>query len=785
MYAWRFAAPGPNEVEIVGLYDLRLVALSVVIAIAGALAMLRAVERFGAAETRSLRRIWAVSGAAAMGFGIWAMHFTGMIALMLPLPMEYNIGVTAASLVPAVLGSLAAVYVLGAPTLSSWHIHRGAVLLGGSIGTMHYAGMEAMRFEGTLHYDPGLFALSVAAAYALALLALRIRPVLNVGSRHRSLRDLASAVLLGGAVAAMHYTAMAAASFHATAATRSEHSHTPPFVIEGVIFGTVLILGVVWIASLVDRRLAAVGTSLRRSEALNRAVITAMPDAHLLADSNGRVLSINPAAAAMFGYAADEIVGTDVSVLVPDPQTPNHPSHLGRFLTTSASRALGKPLRGLSAVRKDGAVFPIELMFTDFEIDGERFFSGMVRDLSEYAATMATTKRLMAATDQAPDGIAILDPAMRVTYANPKFFALTGSRADEGLGHMLDDFAWKRADLTKLAEMHAQLRAGRVWRGTIVSTHSDGSPLHEAITTAPVVTDGRVGCYIHVRRDITEKIRMEQQLRHAQKLESIGQLSAGIAHELNTPSQFVRDNIVFLKDGYRQLVTLIETASNPGVAGDRAALAAAIEAADLDYLREEIPRAIEQSIEGMNRITNIVRAMKEFSHQGKEKTPADLNRAIESTITVATSEWKYVADVELDLDPMLPPVPCLLDEFNQAVLNIVVNAAHAIAETIDAREGRKGKIRVATRTVDEYVELRIADTGTGMTPEVKARIFEPFFTTKEIGRGTGQGLSIAYAVIVEKHKGSIGVETELGKGSCFVIRMPLSGAEPRRASAAA
>jgi PAS domain S-box-containing protein len=785
MYAWRFAAPGPNEIEIVGLYDLRLVALSVVIAIAGALAMLRAVERFGATETRSLRRIWAISGAAAMGFGIWAMHFSGMIALMLPLPMEYNVSLTAASLVPAVLGSLAAVYVLGAPTLSSWHIHRGAVLLGGSIGTMHYTGMEAMRFQGTLHYDPGLFALSVAAAYALALLALRIRPVLNVGPRHRSLRDLASAVLLGGAVAAMHYTAMAAASFHATAATRSEYSHTPPFVIEGVIFGMVLILGVVWIASLVDRRLAAVGTSLRRSEALNRAVITAMPDAHLLADASGRILSINPAAATMFGHTADELIGANVGKLVPEPHRQNHQSYVDRFLTTRVPRVLGKAVRGLSAVRKDGALFPIELMITDFEIGGEHFFSGMVRDLSEYAATMATTKRLMAATDQAADGIAILDPAMRVTYANPKFLALTGSTAEEALGRALDDFAWKRTNLSTLTEMHAELRAGRAWRGTVASTRPDGSPLQEAITTAPVVTDGHIGCYVHVRRDITEQMLMEQQLRHAQKLESIGQLSAGIAHELNTPSQFVRDNIVFLKDGYRQLVTLIETASNPLVAGDRAALAAAIETADLDYLREEIPRAIEQSIEGMNRITKIVRAMKEFSHQGKEKTPSDLNRAIESTITVATNEWKYVADVELDLDPMLPPVPCLLDEFNQAVLNIVVNAAHAIGETVDAKEGRKGKIRIATRTVGECAELRIADTGTGMTPETEARIFVPFFTTKEVGRGTGQGLSIAYAVIVEKHKGSISVETELGKGSCFVIRLPLSGAEQRRASAAA
>jgi PAS domain S-box-containing protein len=397
---------------------------------------------------------------------------------------------------------------------------------------------------------------------------------------------------------------------------------------------------------------------------------------------------------------------------------------------------------------------------------------------------MENTKRLMAAIDQAAEAIVIVDPDIRVLYANPIFWTQTGTNALESIGRPLDEFAWNPADPQSFLEMLAHVRVGKKWSGRLSSTLPDGSLIHESITTTPVVTNGKITCYIQVRRNTTDQVLMEQQLRHAQKLESIGQLSAGIAHELNTPSQFVRDNIIFLKDAYEQVLTLIETIRTAAPGTESAAFQSAAKTADLDYLREEIPRAIEQSIDGMGRITTIVRAMKEFSHQGREKTPSDLNHAIESTITVATNEWKYVADVTFDLDPSLPHVPCVLDEFNQVILNVVVNAAHAIADVVEHKKGEKGTISVSTRQIDNFVEVRIADTGTGMPAEVKARIFEPFFTTKEVGRGTGQGLSIAYAIVVEKHGGSLDVETSVGKGSCFVIRLPLGSSDDQTSVAA-
>ncbi len=196
--------------------------------------------------------------------------------------------------------------------------------------------------------------------------------------------------------------------------------------------------------------------------------------------------------------------------------------------------------------------------------------------------------------------------------------------------------------------------------------------------------------------------------------------------------------------------------------------------AEIEYLDEEIPRAIEQSLNGIDRVRKIIQSMKEFSHPGVEGMgQVDLNRAIESTITVATNEWKYVAEMETDFGPELPPVPCLPGELNQVVLNLIVNAAHAIADVVGEGEKGKGTITISTRRDGEFVEIRIADTGTGIPEQTRAKIFDPFFTTKEAGKGTGQGLSMAQAVVVKKHGGTLDFETEIGKGTTFIIRMPL------------
>ena len=276
--------------------------------------------------------------------------------------------------------------------------------------------------------------------------------------------------------------------------------------------------------------------------------------------------------------------------------------------------------------------------------------------------------------------------------------------------------------------------------------------------------------------DTTQRNVLESQLRQAQKLESVGQLAAGIAHEINTPTQYIGDNVRFLKDAFQELKGVLANYERlVAAANSNSPAPAQVSAAapDVSYLLEEIPKAIEQTLEGVTRVSTLVGAMKEFSHPGtKEKTLLDLNHAIESTITVARNEWKYVADMETDFDSSLPLVSCRPGEFNQVILNLIVNAAHAIAEIVQKGVFEKGTIKVQTRNCPEWCEIRIQDTGSGIPEKVRAHIFDPFFTTKEIGKGTGQGLAIARSVVVDKHGGTIHFETQEGTGTTFIIRLP-------------
>ncbi len=279
------------------------------------------------------------------------------------------------------------------------------------------------------------------------------------------------------------------------------------------------------------------------------------------------------------------------------------------------------------------------------------------------------------------------------------------------------------------------------------------------------------------------------QLLQSEKMASIGQLAAGIAHEINTPTQYVGDNTHFLQDSFNDINQLLEKygsllkAIKAGAETDNLVkeAEAALEEADIDYITEEIPKAIQQSLEGLDRVTHIVRAMKEFSHPGTEEKKAnDINKAIKNTITITQNEWRHIADMVTDFDSTMPPVPCLPGEFNQVILNMIMNAAHAIADFVGKNPGKKGTIAVSTRNDDHWAEIRIRDTGSGIPERVRSKIFDPFFTTKEVGRGTGQGLAISRSVVVDKHGGTINFETEMGKGTTFIIRLPIGNEQAQR-----
>ncbi len=269
--------------------------------------------------------------------------------------------------------------------------------------------------------------------------------------------------------------------------------------------------------------------------------------------------------------------------------------------------------------------------------------------------------------------------------------------------------------------------------------------------------------------------QLEKELLQAQKLESLGTLASGIAHEINTPVQFIGDNLHFLADALRELLDLCkhepEERRPAAIKGSRNSSDGA---SDLNYFETEVPDAISQSIEGIDRISEIVSAVREFSHPGtREKTEVELQRAIESTITIARNQWKYIAELDTEFDPEAKTAYCVPGEFNQVIVNLIVNAAEAIG---DVENGGQGHIKVSTAAVEDGVEIRVADNGCGIPAEVQPNIFDPFFTTKDVGKGTGQGLSLVHSIVVQKHGGRIRFETAPETGTTFIVFLP-HGAE--------
>jgi len=412
---------------------------------------------------------------------------------------------------------------------------------------------------------------------------------------------------------------------------------------------------------------------------------------------------------------------------------------------------------------------------------------GIFSDITQRKLEEEAKARLAIVVEQAAEMIAITDTDGVIEYTNPAFERVTGYSREEAVGQNLCTLLGGNQDKDFHRKIWETLWSGQVWTGRCTNQKKDGSFYEEEVTISPVRdSSGIMISYVSVGRDVSQEVLLEMQLRQAQKLEAIGQLAAGIAHEINTPTQYVGDNIRFLKDSFADLTSILrehekvlaELKTTNQLPDLVKKVEEAVEGADLEYLLEEVPQAVKQSIEGVERVAKIVRAMKEFSHPGsEEKTPLDLNKAIESTITVARNEWKYVADMNMDFDPSLPLVPCLPGEFNQVILNMVVNSAHAIEGVLGDNPQKKGTITISTRRDGNHAEIRISDTGGGIPEEIKSRIFEPFFTTKEVGKGTGQGLAISHNVIVEKHGGTITLETEEGEGSTFIIRLPITEEE--------
>jgi PAS domain S-box-containing protein len=408
------------------------------------------------------------------------------------------------------------------------------------------------------------------------------------------------------------------------------------------------------------------------------------------------------------------------------------------------------------------------------------------REITERKHNEEALRKLSLAVEQSPVTIVITDLDGNITYVNRRFTESSGYTFEEVRGKNPRILKSGYTSQAEYKEMWEAVTHGREWRGEFHNLRKDGELLWETVVISPIKdVSGNPTHFLAFKEDVTERKKMELQMQQAQKLEAIGQLAAGIAHEINTPIQFIGDNIRFVQDAWisfdpaismlqplRQ--SLSQNGCRPDLVGQIGGLLATL---DLEYLSKDIPQALSQSLDGIARVAKIVLAMKEFSHPGSdEKLPADLNKAILTTLTVARNEWKYVSEVETILADDLAPVPCHVGEISQVILNLIVNSAHAISQVVGDGSGGLGKITIQSRQENGCALISIHDTGTGIAPEIQSKIFEPFFTTKGVGKGTGQGLTIAHNTIVKKHGGRLWFESELNKGTTFYIQLPMAGA---------
>lgn len=618
----------------------------------------------------------------------------------------------------------------------------GAMVLGVGIWDMHFLGMLAFELPVAVSYDVSWTLLSLApailgAAAALQLLSRRSHSLLRL--------NLAGA-LLGSGIGAMHYVGMAA-----MIAPLEMRLSFPLFLLSilvAVLLATSALYGEVRFAKSVGPPAPGRAGEGLASREIRRA-----------------------AGAVILGLAVSGMhyTGMAAAVYLPAPA--------GFDPAALASGIRPEPLAWLVTIGT-GAVLCAAVL--------SAIVDRRIQDVSHGLRDSERRMRLFLAN--VAEGIVSTSADGIITSLNPGATRILGYRPHEMLGKHIGSFIPALAGAGFPGMLAARSESSAVPAIELDARHATKGRVPVSLTLVDYAVSGQ-RTITGVFRDLSEERRLRSQLQQTRKMEAVGQLASGIAHEINTPTQFVGDNIGFLGDGFEDLRRALDAHARLLVAARRSGVLkevvdgveAALGELDVGYLEAEIPVALEQSRQGLERIASIVDAMKSFAHPGTDaKRLFDLNRAVRNTIMIARNEWEPVAEIELDLAEGLAPIPGYEAEINQVLLGLILNSAQAIAgqERSETQSPALGRILVSTRRVADTVILELVDDGPGMSEAVRQQAFEPFFSTKEVGQGTGQGLAVAWSIVVDKHHGSIELESAEGEGARFRLRLPIGEVEP-------
>jgi PAS domain S-box-containing protein len=738
---------------LVGFYDYRLVALSVLIAVLAAYAALDLAGRVTNAQ-RGARVRWLNCGAMAMGVGVWAMHYVGMEAFHLPVPVMYDWPTVLLSLFASVLASGVALFTVSRTTISSRRMTIGAVFMGCGIAAMHYIGMEAMRLPAMCVYSPSLVLLSIVLAIAISFVALHQTFHFRETSASGGWRKIISALLLGLAIPIMHYVGMAAVHYQPAPSLIDRYAVSVDSLgLACITVITFVILGLVFVSSSIDRRLYAQSQELEKSRSQLQMIFDNMSEGILVLDREGTTVLVNPTAVHLLSLPEDSYTYEEIAEQYEAFSADGEPLPRSQWPIARALR--GDFVRNCVILsRRKSAGETVAREITTAPVANGFGGSGQIiisyRDITERRQIDEARNRLAAIVEFSEDAIIGKSDKGIVTSWNMGAEKLFGYTAQEMIGQSItlllpEDRLHEEADIL-----------ARIKRGEIVDhietvrKTKDGQRIQVSLTISPIRDrTGKVIGASKIARDITERKHLESQLFHSQKMDAIGQLTGGIAHDFN--------NLLGVILGNLDLLEMLVEEDEGALKRVRTAQTAAVRGADL------------------------IRRLLAFSSKVELKAaPTSLNRSVRNLIDWAPT---LGPDIEMvtDFDDSIPTV--LVDDsgLESALLNLAVNARDAmpkggtltIRTQLSTLEESYPPVRTGEMKSGHYACISISDTGCGMSKETLEHVFEPFFTTKPQGKGTGLGLAMVYG-FVKQSGGTVRIYSEVGYGTTVSLYLPLA-----------